>query len=134
MDVFIRGVGCIKHEMQRGMNDLILPGNQKGGCTLRLDVSTRIEERHGCDTSPIDPSTDEGALTLQSYVWPDQMERFRRLTAAIDVARRVSAPVDHANAADWIEAALAGGVSGVATVVYHSIVWQYLSNADRALK
>jgi len=27
---------------------------------------------------------------------------------------------------------LAGRVSGVATVVYHSIVWQYLSKADRA--
>jgi hypothetical protein len=106
--------------------------NVFGDVYPRLDVSTRIEERHGCDTSPIDPSTDEGALTLQSYVWPDQMERFRRLRAAIDVARRVPAPVDHAPAADWIEAALAGGVSGVATVVYHSIVWQYLSNADRA--
>lgn len=71
----------------------------------RLDVSTRIEERRGCDVSPINPRTDEGALTLQSYLWPDQMERFRRLTAAIDVARRVPAPVDRANAADWIEAA-----------------------------
>jgi hypothetical protein len=98
----------------------------------RLDVSTRIEERRGCDTSPIDPRTDEGALTLQSYVWPDQMERFRRLTAAIDVARRVPAPVDRANAADWIEAALACRVSGVATAVYHSILWQYLSNSDQA--
>ena len=105
--------------------------NVFGDVYPRLDVSTGIEERHGCDTSPIDPATDEGALTLPSYVWPDQMERFRR-TAAIDVARRVPAPVDRANAADWIEAALARGDSGVATVVYHSIVWQYLSNADRA--
>ena len=98
----------------------------------RLDVSMKIEERHGCDASPIDPCTNEGALTLQSYVWPDQVERFRRLTAAIEVARRVPAAVDQANAVDWIEAALADGASGVATVVYHSIVWQYLSTADRA--
>jgi hypothetical protein len=105
--------------------------NVFGDAYPRLDVSIRIEERHGCDTSPIDPSTDEGALTLESYVWPDQMERFRRLTAAIEVARRVPATVDHANAVDWVEAALGGGVSGVATVVYHSIVWQYLPKADR---
>ena len=57
--------------------------NVFGDVYPRLAVSTRIEEPHGCDTSPIDPATDEGALTLQSYVWPDQMERFRRLTAAI---------------------------------------------------
>jgi hypothetical protein len=106
--------------------------NVFGDVYPRLDVPTRIEERRGCDASPIDPGTDEGALTLQSYVWPDQVERFRRLTAAIDVARRVPAPVDHANAADWIEVALACTVSGAATVVYHSIVWQYLSSSDRA--
>lgn len=33
---------------------------------------------------------------------------------------------------DWSETALADGVPGVATVVNHSIVWQYLSNVDRA--
>jgi hypothetical protein len=65
-------------------------------------------------------------------MWPDQVERFRQLAAAIEVARRVPAQVEQANAADWIEAALAERVSGVATVAYHSIVWQYLSNADRA--
>ena len=37
-----------------------------------------------------------------------------------------------ANAPDWVETALADGVPGVATVIYHSIVWQYLSNVDRA--
>jgi uncharacterized protein DUF2332 len=46
--------------------------------------------------------------------------------------RAVPAPVDRANAADWIEAALTHPISRVATVVYHSIGWQYLSNADRA--
>jgi hypothetical protein len=97
-----------------------------------FDVATRIVERRGCDASPIDPGTEEGRLTLQSYIWPDQVERFRQLAAAIDVARRVSAHVDQGNAPDWVETALADGVPGVATVVYHSIVWQYLSNEDRA--
>jgi hypothetical protein len=97
-----------------------------------FDVPVKIAERRGCDASPIDPCTEEGQLTLQSYVWPDQVERFRQLAAAIEVARRVPAQVDQANAADWVEAALADGVSGVATIVYHSIVWQYLSNVDRA--
>lgn len=95
-------------------------------------MATTIVERRTCDASPIDPGTEDGRLTLQSYVWPDQVERMRLLSAAIDVARRVPAHVDQANAADWIKATLADGVSGVATMVYHSIVWQYLSNVDRA--
>ena len=97
-----------------------------------FDVPVRVVERRGCDNSPIDPGTEEGRLTLESYVWPDQLERFRQLAAAIDVARRVPARVDQGNAPDWIETALAESVPGVATVVYHSIVWQYLSDADRA--
>lgn len=103
-----------------------------GGEHPRFDVFAKIVERRGCDASPIEPGTEEGRLTLQSYVWPDQVERFRQLAAAIDVARRVPACVDQGNAPDWVETALAYGVPGVATVVYHSIVWQYLSNVDRA--
>jgi hypothetical protein len=97
-----------------------------------FDVPVKITERRGCDASPIDPCTEDGRLTLESYVWPDQVERLRHLAAAIEVAGRVPARVEQANAADWVEAALADSVSGVATVVYHSIVWQYLSNRDRA--
>src|SRR5262249_44831691 len=97
-----------------------------------FDMFAKIAERRGCDASPIDPGTEEGRLTLQSYVWPDQVERFRQLAAAIDVARRVPAHVEQANAPDWVETALADGVPGVATVVYHSIVWPYFSDVDRA--
>jgi hypothetical protein len=102
-----------------------------GDMRPRFDVPIKIAERRGCDASPVDPCTEEGQVTLLSYVWPDQVERFRQLGAAIEVARRVPAQLDQANAPDWIEARLADRVSGKATVVYHSIVWQYLSNVDR---
>jgi hypothetical protein len=101
------------------------------GANPQFDVAVKITERCGCDASPIDPCTEEGQLTLQAYIWPDQVERFRLLTAAIKVARQVPAKVDRANATDWIEAALANNVSGAATVIYHSIVWPYLSHPDR---
>jgi hypothetical protein len=97
-----------------------------------FSLGAEIAERCGCDSSPIDPTSAEGELTLKSYVWADQVERFQRLAAAIDTARRVPAQVEKANAADWIEAALAQSAQGAATVVYHSIVWQYLSPRDRA--
>jgi len=97
-----------------------------------FDMFAKIVERRGCDASPIDPGTEEGRLTLQPYMWPDQVERFRQLAGAIDVAHRVSAHVDQGHAPDWVEIALADTAPGVATVVYHSIVWQYLSNVDRA--
>jgi hypothetical protein len=85
-----------------------------------------VAQRRGCDQAPIDPTTDEGATRLRSFLWPDQVERRARLDAAIDVARRHPVAVDEADAADWIEEQLAEPVPGVATVVHHSIVLQYL--------
>lgn len=91
-----------------------------------------IAERRGCDNFPIDPTAEEGKLTLQSYVWPDQMKRFHQLAAAIEVARQVPAQIDKANAADWIEMMLGVESRNVATVFYNSIVWQYLLPRERA--
>jgi len=93
------------------------------------DVAPDLEvaERRGCDQAPIDPTTDAGATRLRSFLWPDQLDRLRRLDQAIEVARREPVAVDAADAADWVEAQLADPAPGRATVVYHSIVLQYLS-------
>lgn len=85
-----------------------------------------VAERRGCDVAPIDPTTDEGVARLRSFLWPDQVERRTRLDAAIDVARRVPVTVDAADAADWVRSQLAEPRPGLATVVHHSIVLQYL--------
>jgi len=94
-------------------------------------VTAKVRERHGCDDSPIDPCSTEGRLTLRSYIWADQCERLRLLDAALTIAARVSAPVEQANAADWVEAKISVAAPGCATVVFHSIVWQYLTPDER---
>jgi hypothetical protein len=94
----------------------------------------RIEvvERRGCDARAVDPSTDEGRLTLLSYVWPDQAERLELLRGALDVARTIPAQVDAVPAGEWLERALDEPLpAGTATVVYHSIFWQYLDDEER---
>lgn len=94
--------------------------------TPRLSGVVRVGERHGCDINPIDPTTHEGVTALRGFLWPDQIERRRRLDAAIEVARRHPALVEPADAGEWIERQLAEPTPGLATVVYHSIVLQYL--------
>ncbi|MEA2494656.1 MAG: hypothetical protein QOJ29_2567 [Thermoleophilaceae bacterium] len=91
-----------------------------------------VMERAGCDAAPIDPTTDEGSLTLQSFVWPEQLERLELLRGAIDVARRTPVTVDQVSAPDWIEERLLRERGGSATVVYHSIMWGYMTDDDRA--
>src|SRR3954454_18866681 len=64
--------------------------------------SIEVVERRGCDPRPIDPTSDDGRLTLLSFVWPDQAERVQLLRGALDVAARVPAPVDAAPADQWL--------------------------------
>jgi hypothetical protein len=89
-------------------------------------------ERAGCDPAPIDPTTPDGALTLQSFIWPEQVERLELLRSAIEAARRTPVTVDEASAPDWLAERLTRERGGSATVVFHSIMWGYLTDDDRA--
>jgi hypothetical protein len=91
-----------------------------------------VVERSGCDPRPVDAHSPEGRLTLLACTWPDQLERIRLLEAAIGIARGVSYRVESASAADWLESRLARPVAGTATVVFHSAVWPYLTESERA--
>jgi hypothetical protein len=96
-----------------------------------LAVPATVTERRGCDRAPVDPCSADGQLTLRSYIWPDQDDRLALLAGALEVARRVPAMVDTADAPDWLAAQLAQLRPGVATVVFQSIVVQYLTAEGR---
>ncbi|WP_051466894.1 DUF2332 domain-containing protein [Actinomadura oligospora] len=93
-----------------------------------LSANLAIVERTGCDPAPVDPVAD--GVRLLSFVWPDQHERVARLRGALEVAARVPAAVVRADATAFL-ADLAPR-EGVVTVVWHSLMWQYLSPAEQA--
>ena len=97
-----------------------------------FDAPITIAERRGCDRDPIDAGTEDGRLTLLSYVWPGQTERFTMLRAALDVARDVPVAIDRADIPAWLGRQVDEPTPGRATVVFHSIVWQYLTDDERA--
>ena len=91
----------------------------------------QIGERAGCDRSPIDATTHEGRLTLQSYVWPDEPERIARVARAAAVAVRHPVSVERRNAAAWLLERLVEPRPGRLTVVWQSVVDQYLDEGER---
>jgi hypothetical protein len=92
-------------------------------------AALRIVERHGYDIAPLDATSPDGELTLLSYVWPDQPARLDRLRGAISIARRVPAPLHRRNAIDAVADLDVAG--GALTVLWHSIMWQYLSATEQ---
>jgi hypothetical protein len=101
------------------------------GAQPPYDVVPSIVERAGCDSAPLDPATPQGRLTLTSYVWADQVHRLERLRGAFEVAARSPVAVQRADASDFLRDRLAGPAQGAVTVVWHSVVRQYLSPAER---
>jgi len=96
-----------------------------------LEVACRVLARAGCDRLPLDAGAEADRVTLASYVWPDQRERLALLRGALEVARRVPAVLEAADAPEWLAAQLTRPAPEVATVVFHSIVMQYLDEAGR---
>lgn len=90
-----------------------------------------ILDRHGCDLRALDLRDADDMTKLRSYIWPDQVERLRRLDHAIAIASEGAPAVDQSSAGKWIANMLTQPQPGEATIVYHSIVLPYLSAAER---
>ncbi len=90
-----------------------------------------VGSRAGCDVAPVDVTDARQVRLLESFVWPDQLERLAQLRAAIALARRAPPALARRGAAAWLEEQLAAPHDGVVTVVFHSIMWWYLSEEER---
>lgn len=92
----------------------------------------RIDSGRGVDLRPLrleDPFTRERLL---SYIWADQPERADRLCHAIALNRANPPRIERASAAPWLAYQLSQPQrDGVCRVVMHSMVLQYLPEAER---
>lgn len=91
-----------------------------------VPVRFEIVSRRGCDLAPVDASTSAGRLRLRSFIWPFQVERHERLSAALEIAARHPVTVDRAGAGEWLEEQLDRPVpDDVLTVVWQSVTRLY---------
>ncbi|MCO1581855.1 DUF2332 domain-containing protein [Crossiella sp. SN42] len=111
---------------------LLLDPEWTGLPPVDLDLPLELVERAGCDLNPVDVSTLDGQRQLSSFIWPDQLDRWRRLQRAMRLAVDDPVKVERAAGPEWLRRQLAQPRPGVLTVVWHSVVWQYVSPAQRA--
>jgi hypothetical protein len=95
------------------------------------DAQVRVARTAACDRKPIDLADPVQRRRLKAYLWPDQSDRIARFDAAVGMALAAGTRVEAADAAEWA-LARAAPRDGVATVVYHSIFWQYLPARTQA--
>ncbi|PTQ74415.1 DUF2332 domain-containing protein [Celeribacter persicus] len=89
-----------------------------------------VTERQGVDLSPRDPVAER--LRLLSFIWPDQIARFERIKAALDLATNHPPKVAKADAIDWLAERLSQNHPGQLHLVYHTVAWQYFPKEVQA--
>ena len=105
-------------------------------CDVRGDMPVpaqlpEIVSRCGVDRRPIDVTDRGEAHWLEACVWPDQADRFHRLVAAIDLARRDPPELLAGDAVTSLRPAVERVGASAHPVVTNSWVLNYLTAAQR---
>jgi hypothetical protein len=112
-----------------GLDDapLELTGQIVGDLAMELfQREVVVRSRVGIDRHPVDVTSEEGALLLQSFVWADQEERLARLRRAIEVLRREPPRLLKGDYVEELPRILARRDLSGLTLVYHSASLSYL--------
>ncbi len=120
---------------RRGWGDPSAPvrlASQWSGRLPPHPQSIQVVYRAGCDPNPIDIGLPEERLRLRSFVWPDQLERMAVLDRAIQVMQDHPVEIERRQAGDWLQEKLFEAAPGSVRVVFHSVVWWYLADQERA--
>ena len=101
------------------------------GMAPPLSAPLQVASRAGCDPNPIDVRDPDMRRRLESFLWPEQTDRFARLRSAVAVARAQPPSIARAAGAQWLTDELAPLPAGQASVIFHSVVWWYIPEPER---
>lgn len=106
-----------------------LTPNWKGPLPPRAEI--KVSQREGCDLNPLNPADPQDCLRMLSYIWPDQSQRIANTKSALELAANTKHQVYKEDAISFLTRRLQPQ-SGVTRVIYHTIMWQYLTADDQA--
>jgi hypothetical protein len=92
----------------------------------------KVVDRRGVDIHPLDLRDDTVLARGLAYIWPDQPARLERYRAAVGLLRASDVHVEPGSAPDWLTTVLAARTPDATTVVFHSVMWQYMPPEVRA--
>jgi hypothetical protein len=97
-----------------------------------LGPAPRVASRIGLERDPVDLADANDRDWLKALVWPDRVERFQRLEAAIAMFVEAPAPIRAGDALSLLPEALAEAPQDESLCVYHSFVTYQFDGPTRA--
>jgi hypothetical protein len=99
-----------------------------------LGSAPRVASLVGLELNPVDLCDPDARDWLRALVWPDQLARFARLEAALEIYKDANPEIRFGNALDLLPEALARVPADEPVCVYHTyVVYQFSSEARQTL-
>ncbi len=89
---------------------------------LPPNTAPQIAARAGVDLNPLDPRRSDHLLRLTAYLWADQPDRLAMTRAGAAI---IDAPIERADAIDWLAPRLDTAPHGQLHLIQHTVAWQY---------
>jgi hypothetical protein len=114
-----------------GSGSLELAGDDRTAPPASLFArSVEVARRRGVDLSPVDVTTEHGALVLQSFVWADQDARLGRLRRAIETVRQEPPELISGDYVEALPSLLRDRLDGTLLVVFQTASTMYLDRGQ----
>ncbi len=102
------------------------------GAPPPLGAPLTVVDRAACDRAPIDLGNAAARRRLKAYVWADQADRLARLDAVMAETIGAGVSVEMRDAVDFTSARV-DPRPGTASVLFHSVFWQYMPEASQTV-
>ncbi len=113
-----------------GTGELELRGDDRSSLPAELLArEVTVVRRRGIDLSPVDVTSEAGALLLRSFIWADQTARLERLDRAIEIARRDPPPLMEGDYVEALPSLLGNRRDGAQLVVFQTASTMYVDRA-----
>lgn len=113
-------------------SEIVVPCEVRGGGRLPLATELpRVALRFGIDLHPNDVRDEDAMLWLRALVWPEHMERAKRLEKAIAMAREHLPLVIRGDALDVVPRVLDAIAPQMPVLLFHSFVLNQFSTRAR---
>ncbi len=97
----------------------------------KMDRLPAIAAKIGIDQNPLDLKVEENARWLKALIWPDQVARFERLEAAIQIARTQAVELVQAQTIEAFEQIIEQTNPAHGLFVFHTHVIYQFTPAER---
>ncbi len=113
---------------------LVLECELRGAANPPASPTPAVASRVGLELNPVDLTTAEDRAWLRALIWPDQVERLRRLERAMALFDAACPEIRGGNALALLPEAICAIPENVPVCVYHTIVaYQFGQKGRQAL-